>query len=121
MKIEKQDLRENIEQLIGEGVINCEEIDVTTDKVLKLVWVLIDYLQTQGKNNVDLGVAHDPQYTLPPEGNRVLIQTKLGVITFAVYVAGRFTPDGTSIKLDPMEVRAWASFDQINSKLFNTF
>ena len=54
MKIEKQDLRENIEQLIGEGVINGEEIDVTTDKVLNLVWVLIDYLQTQGKNNVAL-------------------------------------------------------------------
>lgn len=55
MKIEKQDLRENIEQLIGEGVINGEEVDVTTNKVIKLVWPLIDYLQTQGKNNVDLG------------------------------------------------------------------
>ena len=54
MKIEKQDLRENIEQLIGEGVINGEEVDVTTNKVLKLVWILIDYLQTQGKNNVAL-------------------------------------------------------------------
>ena len=59
MKIEKQNLRENIEQLIGEGVINGEEIDVTTDKVLKLVWILIDYLQTQGKNNVALAdVSH---------------------------------------------------------------
>ena len=49
MKIEKKDLRQNIEQLIGEGVINGEEIDVTTDKVLKLVWILIDHLQMQGQ------------------------------------------------------------------------
>ena len=60
MKIKKEDLRDNIEQLIGEGVINAEEIEVTTDKVLRLVWPLIDYLQRKGENNADSGGGNHP-------------------------------------------------------------
>jgi len=52
MKIEEKDLRENIEQLIFEGVFYGEEVEVTTDKVMKLVWTLIDFLQTQGKVSI---------------------------------------------------------------------
>jgi len=54
MKIKKQDLRENIEQLIGDGVINGEEIDITTEKVLTLTYTIIDYLEAKIKEGETL-------------------------------------------------------------------
>jgi hypothetical protein len=45
LKVEKEKLKEGIEQIITDGVIECEEIDLTTDKVIKLIWPIIDYLQ----------------------------------------------------------------------------
>jgi hypothetical protein len=49
MKINKSDLRENVEQIIGEGIIDGEEMDVTAEKIMTLVWPIIDYFQTKEK------------------------------------------------------------------------
>jgi hypothetical protein len=45
MEIEKEKLKEDIEQIITDGVIECEEVDITTEKVMKLIWPIIDYFQ----------------------------------------------------------------------------
>lgn len=46
MKVNKLDLRKTIETIIGEGVVNCEEIDATTDNMMIKIWPVIDHLQT---------------------------------------------------------------------------
>lgn len=45
MRTTKEALRSHIEAIIAEGVMQCEEIDVTTEKVLEQIWPVIDYHQ----------------------------------------------------------------------------
>jgi len=53
MNIKKEDLRYNISQIIREGINKGEEQDLTTGKVVKLVWPIIDYFQTQQQKKVN--------------------------------------------------------------------
>jgi len=41
MKIDRKKLNDKIESIIGNGVIECEEVDVTTKKVMKALEELI--------------------------------------------------------------------------------
>ena len=45
MKIDKDDLTNCIEQIIAEAVIEGEEVDVTTSRIVKFVWPIIEYLK----------------------------------------------------------------------------
>jgi len=47
MKAEKKLLESKIEQIIAEGVMQCEEVDLTSKKVVDLVWPLIQYLEAK--------------------------------------------------------------------------
>lgn len=47
MKIDKQDLYNSIEEIIGNGVENMEEVDVTTKKVVVPIWKIITYLKDE--------------------------------------------------------------------------
>ena len=50
MKIDKKALTKRIEEIIAEGVINGEEVDVTASNVIKSIWPIIDFLKTQNKS-----------------------------------------------------------------------
>lgn len=41
MKVDKYNLKIDIEHIIGEGVLNAEEIDVTTNKIMSRIQDLI--------------------------------------------------------------------------------
>lgn len=47
MKISKEGLKKGIENIIGNGVAECEEIDTTTIKLLKMIWPVIQYQADQ--------------------------------------------------------------------------
>lgn len=49
MKINKEDIRESIEYIISDGIMECEEVDVTTEKIMKTVWPIIDHLAVKSK------------------------------------------------------------------------
>ena len=45
MNIDKDDLTNCIEQIVTEAVIEGEEVDVTTSRIVKFVWPIIEYLK----------------------------------------------------------------------------
>ena len=51
MKIDKKYLAKRIEEVIAEGVINGEEVDVTTKNVINLIWPIIDFLKTTNRRD----------------------------------------------------------------------
>ena len=44
MNIDKDDLTNSIEQIITEAVIEGEDVEVTTGRIVKFVWPIIEYL-----------------------------------------------------------------------------
>lgn len=41
MKVDRTKLKSNIEKVIGDGVVNGEEIDITTKKIMDEIEILI--------------------------------------------------------------------------------
>jgi len=47
MRIDKDKLRDEITKVIGDGVVEMEEIDITAQKVIDVIWPIILHLHDE--------------------------------------------------------------------------
>ncbi len=43
MKADKKHLTNQIENILASGICECEEVDITTEKIIKMIWPYFDY------------------------------------------------------------------------------
>ena len=52
MKANKKHLTNQIEDILIKGICDCEEIDITSEKLIKLIWLFFEYYEDQNKELV---------------------------------------------------------------------
>lgn len=53
MKANKKHLTNQVESILADGICNCEEIDITSEKLIKLIWPYFQYLDEQNKELIE--------------------------------------------------------------------
>ena len=53
MKANKKHLINQIESILAEGICDMEEIDITSEKLIKLIWPYFEYYENQNKELIE--------------------------------------------------------------------
>ena len=53
MKANKKHLINQIEKILAEGICDMEEIDITSEKQIKLIWPYFEYYENQNKELIE--------------------------------------------------------------------
>ena len=54
MKANKKHLTNQIESILANGICDMEEIDITSEKLIKLIWPYFEYYEDQNKELIEV-------------------------------------------------------------------